>query len=67
MNGLHDVLSVFWSEYKVWIWSKEMPFSSFIGRELLEFIQNADKIVAFLQLHLAKTEKLTDLCDALTI
>ena len=44
-----------------------MPFTSFIGRELLEFIKNADKIVAFLQLHLAKTEKLTDLCDALKL
>ena len=65
--GLNDVLSEFWSKWKVWIWSKEIPFTSFIGSELLAFILNVDKIVAFRRFHFEKSEKLTDLCDALTI
>ena len=44
-----------------------MPFSSSFGRECLESIKNTGKIVDFLQLHLAKSEKLTDLCDAMTL
>ena len=67
VNGLNDVLSKFWNEWKVWIWGKEMSFTSFIGSELLDFILNADKIVAFLRFHFEKSEKLTGLCDALTI
>ena len=43
VDGLNDVLSVFWSEWKVWIWRREMPFTSFIGSELLEFIKMQTK------------------------
>ena len=67
VDRLDDILSEFWIERKVWIWSRGIPFTSFIGSELLDFMLNADKIVAFLRFHFKKSERVTDLCDALTI
>ena len=57
VNKLNDVLSVFYSEWKVWIWSKEMSFTSFIRCEILDFIKNVDKIITLLPFHLAKSKK----------
>ena len=43
------------------------PFTSFIGRELLNFIKNSDIVVSFLKLNFMETDSLLKLCNGLTL
>ena len=43
------LLLKFWSEYNVLIWNMNLPFTSFVGLELLNFVKNSDLVVSFLK------------------
>ena len=62
-----ELLKTFWKKYRVLIWNMYRPFQSFIGRELLAFILNSQKIVTFLETEFQQTESITALCKCLML
>lgn len=47
------------------VWNLNKSFASFVGTELLDFIRNVEKIVAFLREKFHTTPTLANLCDGL--
>lgn len=66
-NNYTQLLRNFWNEYNIFIWTMNRPFTSFIGRELLNFIRNSDSVASFLKLNFFETDTLLDLCNGIII
>ena len=62
-----DMLLTFLTSYNVLVWNYNWTFSSYLGHELLNFIENAETIKDFLITNFVKTKLLEDLCSSLLI
>ena len=60
-----ELLLTFWRNHCVLVWNTNRPFSSFIGKELLAFINNTINIVDYLKENFIETIVLNDLCNSL--
>ena len=67
MEKFSEMILKFWSEYNVMIWNLNKGFSSFIGRELLLFVENIPKIVDFLKKTFVETDHVKDICKGLIL
>ena len=61
------ILSRFWKKHNVLVWNLNEPFTSFIGVELLSFIKNTKKIVAFARSKFVETGMVKAICKGLLI
>lgn len=62
-----DLLLTFLSSYNVMVWNLNYNFSSYIGSELLNFIENVEKVKEFLVENFVETPLLEDLCNGLLL
>ena len=62
-----DMLLTFLTSYNVLVWNYNWEFSSYLGHELLNFIENAKTIKKFLNTNFVKTQLLKDLYNSLLI
>ena len=62
-----ELLLTFLSEFNVLVWNLNYPFSSYIGSELLTFIENAEKIKKVLVQNFVETELLKNLYNSLVV
>ena len=67
MKKFSDLIRNFWSIHNVLIWNTNRPFTSFVGSELLAFIQNSTVIVDFLKNNFRITPELNDLANGLHV
>lgn len=62
-----NILGSFFSDYNVLVRNLNTSFASYVGTELLDFIRNVDKIVAFLRKTFHTSPTLACLCDGLEL
>ena len=61
------MLLTFLTQYNVLVWNYNYNFSSFLGSELLNFIENAETIKEFLTTNFVETQLLKDLYNSLLV
>ena len=62
-----NMLLTFLTTYNVLIWNYNYPFASYLGSELLDFIENAETIKDFLTTNFVKSKLLEDLYNSLLV
>ena len=62
-----NLMLTFWNDYNVLVWNLNKKFTSFVGAELLLFINNIEKIISFIECKFCKTNTWDDLCNGLRL
>ena len=62
-----QVLSKFWGDYQVLVWNLNKYFSSFIGKDIKQFIKNIPNVLEFIDINFEDTEHLDNLCTSVGI
>ena len=62
----HDVLKKFWTNYELLVWRLNKPFTSFVGAQLLQFIENIPAIITMMEVSFeVNNEHIRDICEGL--
>ena len=64
----HDVLKKFWTNYELLVWRLNKPFTSFVGAQLLQFIENIPAIITMMEVSFeVNNEHIRDICEGLQL